>query len=160
MKFFISVNLKEVCSVCRLFITSFCSVDTINSLSHSWFATTWQSGQRCTGIAEVKGSNPVQAWIFLAFLSKKSLSQDRKVMWVVSNPSFAGKQSLRLNSDDDRIVSHDAPRFMLYYHCVRDTLWSVTFSTREVNIDRSARCGWFPNMFRFSSFCFWDYRVG
>ena len=22
------------------------------------------------------------------------------------------------------------------------------------------RCGWFPNMFRFSSFCFWDYRVG
>ena len=63
-------------------------------------------------------------------------------------------------ADDDRIVSHDAPRFMLYYHCVRDTLWSVTFSTREVNIDRSARCGWFPNMFRFSSFCFWDYRVG
>ena len=25
-------------------------------------------------------------------------------------------------SDDDRIVSHDATRFMLYYHCVRDTL--------------------------------------
>ena len=24
--------------------------------------------------------------------------------------------------DDDRIVSHDAPRFMLYYHCVRDIL--------------------------------------
>ena len=23
--------------------------------------------------------------------------------------------------DDDRIVSHDALRFMLYYHCVRDT---------------------------------------
>ena len=66
-----------------------------------------------------------------------------------------------LQSDDDRIVSHDAPRFMLYiYHCVRDTSWSVIFSTREVNIDRSARCGWFPNMFRFSSFCFWDYRVG
>ena len=65
-----------------------------------------------------------------------------------------------LEPDDDRIVSHDAPRFMLYYHYVRDTLWSVTFSTREVNIDRSARCGWFPNMFRFSSFCFWDYRVG
>ena len=63
-------------------------------------------------------------------------------------------------SDDDRIVSHDAPRFMLYYHCVHDTSWSVIFSTREVNIDRSARCGWFPNVFRFSSFCFWDYRVG
>ena len=62
--------------------------------------------------------------------------------------------------EKDRIVSHDAPRFMLYYHCVRDTSWSLTFSTREVNIDRSARCGWFPNMFRFSSFCFWDYRVG
>ena len=62
--------------------------------------------------------------------------------------------------DDDRIVSHDAPRFMLYYHCVRDTSLSVIFSTREVNIDHSARCGWFPNMFRFSSFCFWDYRVG
>ena len=24
-------------------------------------------------------------------------------------------------ADDDRIVSHDAPRFVLYYHCVRDT---------------------------------------
>ena len=59
-----------------------------------------------------------------------------------------------LTSDDDRIVSHDAPRFMLYYHCVRDTPLSVIFSTREVNIDHSARCGWFPNMFRFSSFCF------
>ena len=62
--------------------------------------------------------------------------------------------------DDDRIVSHDAPRFMLYYHCVRDTSWSVIFSMREVNIDRSARCGWFPNMFWFSSFWFWDHRVG
>ena len=57
---------------------------------------------------------------------------------------------------DDRILSHDAPRFMLYYHCVRDTSLSVIFSTREEKIDRSARCGWFPNMFRFSSFCFWD----
>ena len=27
----------------------------------------------------------------------------------------------RQQPDDDRIVSHDAPRFMLYYHCVRDT---------------------------------------
>ena len=62
--------------------------------------------------------------------------------------------------DDDRIVSHDAPRFLLYYHCVHDTSWSVIFSTHEVNSDRSARCGWFPNMFLFSSFCFWDYRVG
>ena len=35
MKFFISVNLKEVCSVCRLFVTTpFCSVDT-NSLCGS-----------------------------------------------------------------------------------------------------------------------------
>ena len=57
-------------------------------------------------------------------------------------------------SDDDRIVPLDAPRFMLYYHFVRDPSLSVIFSTREVNIDRSARCGWFPNMFRFSSFCF------
>ena len=37
-------------------------------------------------------------------------------------------------SDDDRIVSHDAPRFMLYYYCVRDISWSVIFSTREMNI--------------------------
>ena len=36
--------------------------------------------------------------------------------------------------DDDRIVSHDAPSFMLYYHCVRDTSSSVIFSTSEVNI--------------------------
>ena len=59
-----------------------------------------------------------------------------------------------LNPDDDRIVSHDAPRFMLYYHCVRDRSSLVIFSTRKVNIDRSARCGCFPNMFRFSSLCF------
>ena len=39
-------------------------------------------------------------------------------------------------------------------------LFDRRLSTCEVNIDRSARCGWFPNMFRFSSFCFWDYRVG
>ena len=37
-------------------------------------------------------------------------------------------------SDDDRIVSHDAPRFMLYYQCVRDISLSVIFSTREMNI--------------------------
>ena len=29
-------------------------------------------------------------------------------------------QALKSRSDDDRIVSHDAPHFMLYYHCVRD----------------------------------------
>ena len=32
------------------------------------------------------------------------------------------KNALEPGPDDDRIVSHDAPRFMLYYHCVRDTL--------------------------------------
>ena len=36
--------------------------------------------------------------------------------------------------DDDRIVSHDAPRFMLYYHGVRDISWSLIFSTRIMNI--------------------------
>ena len=35
---------------------------------------------------------------------------------------------------DDRIVFQDAPRFMLYYHCVRDISWSVIFSTHEMNI--------------------------
>ena len=39
-------------------------------------------------------------------------------------------------------------------NCVRGTSLSVIFSTRDVNIDCSARCGWFPNMFRFSCFCF------
>ena len=34
-----------------------------------------------------------------------------------------------------------SPRLMLYYHCVRDTSWSVIFSTREEQ--RSAQCGWF-----------------
>ena len=79
--------------------------------------------------------------------------------FLIFSPWWFGVHS-GVEADDDRILSHDAPRFMLYYHCVRDTSWSVIFSTREVNIDRSARCGWFPNMFRFSSFCFWDYRVG
>ena len=36
--------------------------------------------------------------------------------------------------DDDRIVSHDAPRFMLYYHCVCDISWSLHFSTRVMSI--------------------------
>ena len=39
-----------------------------------------------------------------------------------------------LRPDEDRIVSHDAPRFMLHFHCVRDISWSVIFSTREMNI--------------------------
>ena len=71
---------------------------------------------------------------------------------------FARSLSLRL--DEDRIVSHDAPRFMLYFHCVRDiSKWSVIFSTREMHEHRSAR--WMvPNIFRFSNFCFWDYRAG
>ena len=38
------------------------------------------------------------------------------------------------SSDDDRIVSHDAPRFMLYYHCVRDISRSLFFRTRVMNI--------------------------
>ena len=32
------------------------------------------------------------------------------------------QENFRQLPGDDRIVSHDAPRFMLYYHCVRDTL--------------------------------------
>ena len=32
------------------------------------------------------------------------------------------------------IASHDAPCFMLYYHCVRDISWSLLFSTRVMNI--------------------------
>ena len=45
------------------------------------------------------------------------------------------KEKLTTNGspDDDRIVSHDAPLFMLY-HCVRDISWSVFYSTREMNI--------------------------
>ena len=38
------------------------------------------------------------------------------------------------NQTYDWIVSHDAPRFMLYYHCVGDISWSVFFSMREMNI--------------------------
>ena len=44
---------------------------------------------------------------------------------IISNkaqlPSNAKNLKHDYGSDDDRIVSHDAPRFMLYYHCVRDT---------------------------------------
>ena len=49
---------------------------------------------------------------------------------------LTGKEcpTICIHSDDDRIVSHDAPRFMLYYYCVRDISWSVIFSTREMNI--------------------------
>ena len=36
--------------------------------------------------------------------------------------------------DDHRIVSHDAPRFMLYYHCLHDISWSLHFSTRVMSI--------------------------
>ena len=40
--------------------------------------------------------------------------------------------------------------------------WHIMISNlpHARNEHLSARCGWFPNMFRFSSFCFWDYRVG
>ena len=57
---------------------------------------------------------------------------------------FASSLSLRL--DEDRIVSHDAPRFRLYFHCVRDiSKWSVIFSTREMNI--AVLDGWFQTCF-------------
>ena len=39
-----------------------------------------------------------------------------------------------LCSEEERIVSHNAPRFMLYYHCVRDISWSLLFSSRVMNI--------------------------
>ena len=52
-----------------------------------------------------------------------------------------------------------SPRFILYYLCVRDIgSRSVLFNSALAE-HRSARCGWFPNMFQFSSFCFWEYRV-
>ena len=39
--------------------------------------------------------------------------------------------------------------------------WHIMITTlqRARNEHRSARCVWFPNMFRFSSFCFWEYWV-
>ena len=55
----------------------------------------------------------------------------------------------------DWIVSHDAPRFMLYYHCVRD-IGMISILQHARNEHRSARWGWFPSMFRFSSFDFWE----
>ena len=47
--------------------------------------------------------------------------------WPVKNGPLPAELKFRENtelpslfaSDDDQIVSHDAPRFMLYYHCVR-----------------------------------------
>ena len=40
--------------------------------------------------------------------------------------------------------------------------WHIMISNLQhaLSEHRSARYGWFPNMFRFSSFCFWEYRVG
>ena len=40
----------------------------------------------------------------------------------------------RSRSDDDRIISHDAPHFMLYYHCVRDIMISDLQHARNQNI--------------------------
>ena len=47
--------------------------------------------------------------------------------------------------------------------------WSIQNSSCTLNVPmflqhvrdehRIARCVWFPNMFRFNSFCFWEYRV-
>ena len=34
----------------------------------------------------------------------------------------------RTNADDDRIVSNDASRLGLYYHCVRDAISDFTLS--------------------------------
>ena len=42
--------------------------------------------------------------------------------WLQLFSNFRQKLQVRYRSkaDDDRIVSHDAARFMLHYHCVRD----------------------------------------
>ena len=39
--------------------------------------------------------------------------------------------------------------------------WHIMITTLQCarSEHRSARCVWFPNMFRFSSFCFWEYWV-
>ena len=60
----------------------------------------------------------------------KYLSKERKNV----NILYKVLATIWNRADDDRIVFHDATHFMLYYHCVRDTSWSVIFSTREVNI--------------------------
>ena len=54
---------------------------------------------------------------------------------LLSNAGHVSENALyKVLSDDDRIVSHDAPRFMLYYLYERNISWSVIFSMREMNI--------------------------
>ena len=53
-------------------------------------------------------------------------------------------------SDDDRIVSHDAPRLGLYYHCVRDVIIYSTLSRRKHDVP--------SDLSEFGSFCFQEYQ--
>ena len=78
----------------------------------------------------------------IKFSSFRSLNPLEKVPWRGSHnfspPPLLPPRSLPQicfpsYSDDDRIVSHDAPRFMLNYHCARDISWSVFSSTHEMN---------------------------
>ena len=56
----------------------------------------------------------------------------------------------------DQIISHGTPRFMSYYHCRRRWHIMISILQHARNEHRSVRWGWFPNMFRFSSFDFWE----
>ena len=78
----------------------------------------------------------IQCWSF------RSLNPLEKVPWRCSHnyspPPLHPPRSLKqicipFYQDDDRIVSHNALCFMLYYRCARDISCSVFFSTHEMN---------------------------
>ena len=81
-------------------------------------------------------------WIVQVFGSVSYFSL-RQNPWDVSEMYCKNKRfcppTLRLfrdgtYSDDDRIVSHDAPHFTLHYRWVRDISWSLFSSTRVMSI--------------------------
>ena len=79
-----------------------------------------------------------------------NIGQDTIVVASNNNELSQVTLSVYVRPDDDRIVSHDAPRLGLYYHCVRDVIIYSTLSRRNHGV--------LSDLSEFRGFCFQEYR--
>ena len=101
------------------------------------FSTAIKASKTYFPVSEVSASKVTT--ILKKFVSKETQIQ----LWM---PPFWNYSRQR---DDDRIVSRDAPRLSLYYHCVRDVIIYSTLSWWNHGV--------LSHLSEFRGFCFQEY---